>query len=84
VRATQGLCCRPRDPRLETGYPCGPALSAWPNAPAAHTVTQQVTGAELLPRPVPGPSRWLWLQARQQSGAKELQTKGFYLLMWFS
>lgn len=34
-----------------------------------------------LVRPVPGPLPWLWLQTKQQSGAKELRTKGFYLLV---
>lgn len=57
------------------------ALATWPSTHVGNTISQQVTGAEFPCASCARPSRWLWLQTKQQSGAKELQTKGFYLLV---
>lgn len=85
MRAQQGLApgrSVDRSPSPRGRLPVLPRR--WPRGRARIQKTRLVSrspGLNFLVRPVPGPSRWLWLQTKQQSGAKELQTKGFYLLV---
>lgn len=64
----------------EASYLCRPG-AGWLRGQTCTWKTRLVSrslGLNFLVRPVLGPSRWLWLQTKQQSRAKELQTKGFY------